>query len=41
MLETKLMAVTVMAVMGLKTDEIGKTTPDVTQKLFNAFRMAR
>ncbi len=41
LLETKLMAVTVMTVMGLGADEIGKTTPDVTQKLFTAFKMSR
>ncbi len=38
--ETKLMAITVMSVMGLE-GEIGKTNPETVEKLFLKFRMSR
>ena len=38
--ETKLMAITVMSVMGLES-EIGKTNPETVEKLFLKFRMSR
>ncbi|MCR5402951.1 MAG: hypothetical protein K6E91_03920, partial [Butyrivibrio sp.] len=40
MAETKLMAITVMSVMGLGS-EIGSTSPETVEKLFNSFRLAR
>lgn len=40
MAETKLMAITVMSVMGLG-NEIGSTSPSTVEKLFNCFRTAR
>nr|MCR5453247.1 hypothetical protein [Lachnospiraceae bacterium] len=40
MLETKLMAITVMSVMGLN-DDIGNTSPKIVEKLFNSFKMNR
>lgn len=40
MIETKMMAVTVMCVMGLHK-EIGDTEPKTVEKLFNSFSMAR
>lgn len=41
MMETKLMAITVMSVMGLSPAEIGSTSPEVARKLFESFKMSR
>ncbi|MCR4890741.1 MAG: hypothetical protein K5989_00940, partial [Lachnospiraceae bacterium] len=38
MAETKLMAITVMSVMGLES-EIGNTSPETVEKLFNSFQV--
>nr|WP_297703911.1 hypothetical protein [uncultured Butyrivibrio sp.] len=40
MMETKLMAITVMTVMGMKAD-IGNISPATVSKLFNNFKMSR
>ena len=40
MMETQLMAITVMSVMGLQ-DFIGDTSPDTVERLFRAFNMSR
>ncbi|MBQ9504891.1 MAG: hypothetical protein IJU93_07770, partial [Lachnospiraceae bacterium] len=41
MMETKIMAMTVMTVMGMSKQDIGNTSPDVTRRLFEKFKMAR
>lgn len=41
MMETKIMAMTVMSVMGLSPAEIGQTSPEITRKLFESFKMSR
>ena len=38
MMETKIMATSVMVVMGLGK-EVGNTTPDTVEKLFKSFKM--
>ena len=40
MAETRLIAITVMSIMGL-TDRIGDTSPETVEKLFLAFKMKR
>ncbi|MCR5237061.1 MAG: hypothetical protein K6E34_07655, partial [Lachnospiraceae bacterium] len=40
MAETKLMAITVMSIMGLGA-EIGSTSPETVEKLFKAFNTER
>ncbi len=41
MIETKIMAMTVMSVMGISPKEIGQTSPEITRKLFESFKMSR
>ncbi len=41
MSSTKIMAMSVMGMMGIPAKEIGKTDRATVQKLFNAFKMAR